>query len=443
MRNLALSAAAAASFIGAVVAAPATSGSFNCLSMNVAGIPEILQSNDESGDKTTNTQTIGEKFSEYGYDFIHVQEDFNYHATLYEYDNHTYRTATSGGVVLGSGLNTLANYDWIDFTRITWDDCSNASEDDCLTPKGFTFMRARLDDGVYIDLYNMHTDAGTEDDDETARNSNLQQVMDYINTWSIGNVAIIFGDSNSRYTRTADNIRIFMNNGFSDSWVTEVEGGDPPAAGADAIVCDNPTLVNTCETVDKLFYRSNGFIELTNNGFYYDSLRFLSDNATTLTDHNPIRTEFSYSLNSTFRMSDFVGGPHGTWFSDFTTLRSLPSSPVVSTITLRGGSRLDSVAVTLSTGTTLTHGGTGGDASSLTFSSGEYITSAYLCQGEYDSHTRLFYAKFTTTLGNTVSAGKTTDDCYSFTAQSGYGLVGFHGQDGDEIDQLAIVWGKK
>ena len=86
--------------------------------------------------------------------------DMTDHATLYEYDNHTYRTATSGGVPFGSGLNTLANFDWIDFTRITWDDCSDASENDCLTPKGFTFMRVQIDDGVYADFYNLHADAG-------------------------------------------------------------------------------------------------------------------------------------------------------------------------------------------------------------------------------------------------------------------------------------------
>jgi hypothetical protein len=45
-------------------------------------------------------------------------KDFNYHATLYANDNHTFRTATSGGVPFGSGLNTLSNFDWLDFTRI-------------------------------------------------------------------------------------------------------------------------------------------------------------------------------------------------------------------------------------------------------------------------------------------------------------------------------------
>ena len=101
----------------AVFAAPTTTGEFSILSFNVAGLPAILQSNDVPGDKTDNTATIGKYFSEYNFSLIHVQEDFNYHATLYANDDHPYRTATSGGAGIGSGLNTLSNFDWVDFER--------------------------------------------------------------------------------------------------------------------------------------------------------------------------------------------------------------------------------------------------------------------------------------------------------------------------------------
>ncbi|KAG8728926.1 hypothetical protein FRC11_009928, partial [Ceratobasidium sp. 423] len=88
--------------------AAASSGTFNVLSMGVAGLPAILNPNGGSGDKTTNTMYIGQKMSQYDYSVINVQEDFNYHATLYQYDTHPFRTATSGGVPFGSGLNTLS-----------------------------------------------------------------------------------------------------------------------------------------------------------------------------------------------------------------------------------------------------------------------------------------------------------------------------------------------
>lgn len=65
-----------------VQAAAVTSGDLSVLTFNVAGLPAIIQDNDESGDKTTNTELIGTYFSEYAFDLIHVQEDFNYHAAL-------------------------------------------------------------------------------------------------------------------------------------------------------------------------------------------------------------------------------------------------------------------------------------------------------------------------------------------------------------------------
>lgn len=59
---------------GTKLAAAATSGSFSILSMNVAGLPAILQTNDVPGDKATNAGTIGSDFAKYGYDVINIQE---------------------------------------------------------------------------------------------------------------------------------------------------------------------------------------------------------------------------------------------------------------------------------------------------------------------------------------------------------------------------------
>lgn len=154
------------------------SGTFDFLTYNVAGLPAFLSGNGVPGDKATNAGTIGSKLAEGAYDVVHLQEvhftlsitaepsmctdnhqDFNYHAYIYETDNHPYRTPTSGGVPFGSGLNTVANYNWNVFNRITWDQCF-INEADCLTPKGFSLMRVQLGDGVEVDFYNLHADAG-------------------------------------------------------------------------------------------------------------------------------------------------------------------------------------------------------------------------------------------------------------------------------------------
>ncbi|KDN36008.1 hypothetical protein RSAG8_11159, partial [Rhizoctonia solani AG-8 WAC10335] len=252
------------------------------------------------------------------------------HASLNPHVKYPFHTETSGDVPLGSGLNTFSKYSWVDFYRIKWDSCSNASENDCWTAKGFTFMRVRIDEGVYIDMINLHANAGTPPGDRVARRSNIQQqVADFISANSFGNAVIVFGNTNSRYTRSEDNIRLLTNqNGLTDAWVQAI-GGNAPAADAEAIVCPKGVPPNiSCEVVDKVLYRGSHIIDLKSLGFFYDTSRFLSPAGDTLTDHNPVRVEFEYTLKPGFRQSDLYGGPHGTWFND---LPFIPPSPSLST----------------------------------------------------------------------------------------------------------------
>ncbi|GAP87885.2 putative endonuclease exonuclease phosphatase family protein [Rosellinia necatrix] len=439
------SVATAAALLGVPVRA-ATSGVFNVLSMNVAGLPAFLNDNGVPGDKTTNSEMIGSKFAEHGYDLIHAQEDFNYHAYIYKTDTHAYRTATSGGVPFGSGLNSLSNYDWTDFARVKWDVCSDASQSDCLTPKGFTFMRVRLSpaaDGTasYVDAYNLHTDAGTEAGDLAARASNLYQVADHIAARSAGNAVVVFGDTNSRYTRAADVLPGFLARaGLTDAQVELVHGGVPPAQ---EVLCANPSTTDACETVDKVFYRAGPLLSLAATHWAYAAAAFLQPDGSVLTDHNPVTANFTWAAGAALRQSAFWGGDGGDWFNDAVALAARSGgggAPTVAALSLRGASRLDGVAVTLADGTALAHGGTGGTASALTLAAGEAWTGALVCQGQRSGGTRIFYLKATTSAGRTLEAGTATSDCATFAAPDGWAIVGFLGHEGDEIDRLAFVY---
>ena len=213
----------------AAAAAP-SSGTFNVLTYNVAGLPEGLS----SGSPEKNTPLISPRLG--AYEVVNVQEDFNYHAALYAGDNHPYRTATSGGVPFGDGLNTLSAYPFGDFARVKWDRCNGT---DCLTPKGFTFARVRLAEGVFVDLYNVHANAGSTDADLSARRTNIDPALAIRHRELLGNAVIIMGDTNTRYTRAGDNIRLLVraSNGLTDAWVEQVRGGVAPALGTDALVC--------------------------------------------------------------------------------------------------------------------------------------------------------------------------------------------------------------
>ncbi|MER6083289.1 jacalin-like lectin [Streptomyces sp. NPDC001833] len=445
MRRLVACLAAAVAALGgltatATPAAAAGSGTFSVLTYNVAGLPEGLSSAPTPRD--TSTTEIGKRIAPY--DIVNVQEDFNYHAYLYATDTHPYRTATSGGAGIGSGLNTVSNYAWDgdDFQRVGWNSCQLDSGD-CLTPKGFTFMRERLAEGVYVDFYNLHTNAGTNDGDEASRADNLSQLTDFISTHSAGNAVVVMGDTNTRYTRSADTIAEFAsNNGLTDAWVQLVRGGSAPAKGSDALVCDDTaaTVPNTCEVVDKVLYRSSKLVNLNATSYNNEHAKFLTSDGLMLSDHDPVTVGFSWSQNADFQLSDQFGGPHGDYYQD---IDKVAAGARATSISLRSGSRVDQVGVTLADGTTLTHGGTGGTASSLTLGSSEYVTTAYLCEGKYNDTTRIFYAKFTTNLGRTLAGGATTSDCVTRTAPSGWQIAGFHGRSGDELDKVGFIYTKR
>ncbi|MFF9773348.1 jacalin-like lectin [Streptomyces sp. NPDC013978] len=414
---------------GATPAAAATSGTFNVLTYNVAGLPEGLS----SGSPEKNTPLISPRLG--AYDIVNVQEDFNYHAALYAGDNHPYRTATSGGVPFGDGLNTLSDYAFEDFQRVKWNSCTGTN---CLTPKGFSLARVRLDEGVYVDLYNVHTNADSDDAALAARRANVTQLSQFIQANSAGNAVIVMGDTNTRYTRTGDNIRsLVSDNGLTDPWVQLVKGGVAPALGADALVCPTTAPTNDCEVVDKVFFRDSNVVNLTATRYHNDWAKFLDSAGANLSDHFPHTVDFSWTLNSRLRASDFAGGPHGTAFTD---ADDLPSTVSPRTLTLRGSSRLDAVSLTHDGGTTLTHGGTGGTAASLTLASGEHLTSVKLTQGQKDGRTRIFSASFGTDKGRTLASGTPTSNTKTFTAPAGWQIVGFTGRSGDEIDKLGVLY---
>ncbi len=410
----------------------ASTGEFTVLSYNIAGLLEPFSSSNPS----VNTPQIAVLVNDYN--IVQVQEDFNYHAALYEGDLHPYCTPTSGGMGFGDGLNTLSNFPFSDdLIRVDWDNCNGT---DCLTPKGFTWLRIRIDEGVYIDFYNFHTNAGSTSSDYAARRANILQLVSYVQENSAGNAVLIFGDSNCRYTRSEDNIRqIIETLLMTDVWVQLVKDGDAPESGSDPLVCDETAILTdfSCELVDKIFYRGNNYITLTPLEFTYEDAKFRDADGNMLSDHRPVYTKFRWVLNDNLRLSDQFGGPHGTSYTD---VNSIPASPEVTSIGLRAGSRIDQVSIGLANGTDFIHGGTGGTAQSMELEQGEYVKSLELCSGQKDGLTRIFYAKFTTSNERTLSGGTTTNSTVTYTAPDGWQIVGFHGRSGDEVDKAGVIY---
>lgn len=138
-------------------------------------------------------------------------------------------------------------------------------------------------------------------------------MADYIDTWSTGNAVVVMGDTNSRYTRSEDiGIRVFKSqNNLIDAWVELEMNNVYPTAGANASLCDNPSTIETCETVDKALYRASDIVTLAADSFRYDGNNFLNTDSeylgAVLSDHSPILVNFTWSSSDSRRQSQFSG----------------------------------------------------------------------------------------------------------------------------------------
>ncbi|CCE12076.1 conserved exported hypothetical protein [Bradyrhizobium sp. STM 3843] len=406
----------------------AGSGSFSTLSYNIAGTPTAY-----NGWDNTHTQIISCYVKPF--DIVNVQEDFLWHAALYDTcDNHPYRTPTSGTAGIGDGLNTMSSFWFDDLDRVTW---TNRADSDALTPKGFSLIRVRLAEGTYLDVYNLHAQSGTSSTDLTDSVSDVNQIVSYIEANSAGNAVLVYGDTNTRYTRVGQNIWEFLHRGFSDAWIQTIRGGSVPAVGSGDLVCGpTQTARPDCEIVDKVLWRGNGYLSLQAKA-YVDHQDAVDSSGTQLSDHHPIEVDWTYATAASFALSDQFGGPHGTSYNDSS---ALPSTPVVKQLTIQTGNRVDHVEIALSNGYVFSHGGTGGTTQTLTLGNGEVLSSVNLCIDQYQGHTRVFSINFATSAGRHLSGGATTASCTTYTAPAGWQIAGFHGRSGDEVDKLGVVY---
>ena len=288
--------------LGAALAAPAGAGTLSVLTYNVAGLPEGISGSTPS----VNTPLISPLLN--AYDLVVVQEDFNYHEPLVASLTHPYQSVKDTnpgpygeqlGFAFGDGLNTFSSSPFSGFQRVTWNECfgvfSNSS--DCLTPKGFSVATLEIEPGVLVDVYDLHSDAGSAEPDLAARRSNIRQLYAFISGHSADRAVIVLGDTNSRYTRGGDVLpEMLAAVGLTDVWVQLERAGALPEVGAAlTAACASDPAGGECERVDKIFFRSGGGVVL--EALDYDVPgNFVDAAGERLSDHDPVSALFSYRL---------------------------------------------------------------------------------------------------------------------------------------------------
>lgn len=234
---LALSAIMLCSCMGIAVSADesdsliGTTGTFDILNFNVAGLPIPSSETADGKDAYADTLQIGAQLNKMGYDIIAIQEDFNYDIYLRElmtnYANREdwfggigerHQTEHSGGIPLGDGLNIFSTFSLYNEYRIPWKVSAGILDDgsDELTYKGILVTTFKVAEGYYVDVYDIHADAYGGEASVNARKAQYEQLAAYIKKHSV------YDETTGTYDHA-----VIVTGDFNSSICTEDSKGDP------------------------------------------------------------------------------------------------------------------------------------------------------------------------------------------------------------------------
>ncbi|MDD9936628.1 MAG: endonuclease/exonuclease/phosphatase family protein [Myxococcales bacterium] len=268
-------------------------GEMLALTYNVAGLPETLSSSMPE----RFTPMIGPLLN--GYDLVLVQESWLtpdpnpgeplrvYHELLLEEVEHPHTSEPAEvpwgmderrpSALLGDGLNRFSEFPFEEVTRVAWDICVDTAAD-CLALKGFSMARTTLEDGVTVDIYNLHMEAGGSPEDDAARAAGIEQMIEFMATMSDGRAVIVGGDFNLHIDSEPDGT--LFEHLLDETGLTDV---------CTQLGCDEPG------SIDKFLYRSSEDVRIDALSWSNDSDVFQSDTGEDLSDHPPIAVRFAWT----------------------------------------------------------------------------------------------------------------------------------------------------
>lgn len=283
------------------------------MSYNVSGLPVVgaFQGSDYLPGPIKAT-ALGKLLNNVEADIIGVQEDFNFHANLAaEMTNFPFKTFTSGPIPLGDGLNIFSKMPVYNIERNTWEKRSGVFKGatDELTPKGFLYSVVEIAEGVYIDFYVLHADAGGDDGSVAARRDNYRQLVEHINGRTHDRALIVLGDFNARIRDEKTdmlNLLIFPA-GLTETWVELCNDGQ---------YVPEPVFeeYEIGESIDKVMFKNGGGVEF--EPVSIDMFKVLNENGGSYTDHHATRVVLSYTVTDNTSAPDELvePTPHDTGF---------------------------------------------------------------------------------------------------------------------------------
>ena len=284
-------------------------GTLRMLAYNVSGIPVV---GDFQGTAFTTTNDraarIGKLLNGTGADFIGTEEDFNGHGYLAaEMTNYPNRSYTSGGLAQGQGLNVFSVHPLYNITRVNWDTefGTLSGSMDALSNKGFIYCLMELLPGVFVHVINVHMDAGYEPLSVRARADNFRQLAEFINQeLADGRALIVQGDFNFKFKRQLKDdlvANLLEPTGLKDVWAQLSNNGITDPADPDY------DWDAEGDDLDRILWRSGDDLSLTPVSKTVPPLT--GENGERYTDHNPMLTEFSYTVTGSLPAPETLAAP--------------------------------------------------------------------------------------------------------------------------------------
>jgi endonuclease/exonuclease/phosphatase family metal-dependent hydrolase len=217
------------------------------LSYNVHGLPGLVVADDPA----SRMPAISERLN--AYDVALVQESWTHFEALGARATHG-TVERNGGVDTGflfqTGLATFARPRLRAVTRGSLGACAGWIDraNDCLADKGFLRVRLALENGVELDFWNLHLDAGGDASDRAARDAQLRRLAERVRKLSGAGALVVAGDFNLDDTNPADRSLL-------ERFARELSLSDS-GARADA---DGPFAH---KRIDFILYRSGGGVAL-------------------------------------------------------------------------------------------------------------------------------------------------------------------------------------
>lgn len=256
---------------------------------------------------------IGPKLDDY--DLVVTQEDFAtpdpnpfplsfFHEVLVRTTSHRYKpepmvppvgsNPDRPTAIAGDGLNMYSMFEVGPVYRQAWKTCfgdadtSDGGAGDCLSMKGFSVAEVTLAEGVVIDVYDLHGEAGSTPADVAASESDYQELAEYMNDRSKDRAVLLGGDTNLSTDENAGDRKVW------DRFLEATGMTD---------VCREITCAEQPDSIDKLAFKSSASITLSPLERVVETEKFLAPgepdlNDGQLSDHEAVSSRWRWTLTA-------------------------------------------------------------------------------------------------------------------------------------------------